>query len=108
MGGAITVFPPTRELMGGALAEFNLQELAETPVWKLSFGQKKALSFCVLSLVKRDIWILDEPFAGLDNDLTDKVKKLFCEFNDGGGIIIATSHTVKGFDGFNTTIKELL
>jgi heme exporter protein A len=74
------------------LSEYDLLDHIDTPVWKLSFGQKKALSFCALRLIKRDIWLLDEPFAGLD---VDKKKTFFRQINDfldSGGIVIITSH----------------
>jgi len=83
------------------LKEFYLAELVDKPIWKLSFGKKKALTFCAISTVKRNIWILDEPFAGLDKEITVKVKEMFNEFIVSGGTIVATSHTDKPFGEFS-------
>ena len=67
-------------------------ELEEIPIWKLSFGQKKALSFCALKLVYRDIWVLDEPFAGLDIEMIKALHTLIRKHVNRGGIVIITSH----------------
>ncbi|MCL2064807.1 MAG: ATP-binding cassette domain-containing protein [Candidatus Cloacimonetes bacterium] len=74
------------------LKEYYLGDLIEKPIWKLSFGKKKALAFCVLSIIQRNIWVLDEPFAGMDNELSKKINELFVDFLTKGGIIIGTSH----------------
>ena len=67
------------------LQEFNVPDL---PIWKLSFGQKKALSFAVLKLCPRTIWILDEPFAGLDANMKEKLCELINDFRQTGGVVI--------------------
>jgi ABC-type transport system involved in cytochrome c biogenesis ATPase subunit len=74
------------------LEVFLLKSYQTTPIWKLSFGKKKALAFSILSIIKRPIWILDEPFAGLDLELSKLLKKLFREHLNTG-IILATSHS---------------
>jgi heme exporter protein A len=84
------------------LNEFLLGGLIDMPVWKLSFGKKKALAFCCISVIKRDIWILDEPFAGLDSEMHVVIKNMLHEFINSGGIIIATSHSDEGFECFKT------
>jgi len=84
------------------LDKFLLGDMIDRPIWKLSFGKKKALAFCCLDLIKRDIWVLDEPFAGLDAEIIQVIKIMFHEFVGNGGIIISTSHTDKGFEEFKT------
>ena len=89
------------------LCEFLLDDYIDMPVWRLSFGKKKALAFCCISAIKRDIWVLDEPFAGLDSDMIVVVKNLCKAFIEGGGIIIATSHTDEDFLDLNTKYTKL-
>jgi heme exporter protein A len=71
---------------------FGLSDVLDTPVWKLSFGQKKALSFCGLLTCHRDIWLLDEPLSGLDKVMIEKFLEICKKHVNSGGIVIATSH----------------
>ena len=96
-----------RRFITEKLNEFYLAELVDRPIWKLSFGKKKALAFCALSAINRSIWVLDEPFAGLDKEISRKVVEMFKEFVSGGGIIIATSHTNSGFEDFDVMRYDL-
>ena len=89
------------------LSEFLLNDYIDMPVWKLSFGKKKALAFCCISTIKRAIWVLDEPFAGLDRDMIVVVKKILHEFLEKGGIVIATSHSNEGYEDFNVKRFEV-
>ena len=43
------------------LEYLNLSRIIDAPVSYLSFGQKKKLSFARLIMIKRKIWLLDEP-----------------------------------------------
>ena len=59
----------------------------------LSHGQKKIASLVQLSLLKNKIWVLDEPFTGLDQTIIDSfIKKIESHVADGGAVII-TSHS---------------
>jgi ABC-type multidrug transport system ATPase subunit len=82
------------------LREFNLSEQIESPVWKLSFGQKKALAYSALRISNKKIWLLDEPFIGMDDNIKQVIIGLFIDFMSKGGTIIVTSHTDNEFSGF--------
>ena len=53
--------------------------------YQLSFGQKKKLQLLLLILVNKPVWILDDPFSGLDSKsikdvntlLKKKLEKMF-------------------------------
>ena len=48
-----------------------------------------------LSLLKNKIWVLDEPFTGLDQNIIDIfIKKIDQHIADGGTVVI-TSHNQK-------------
>ena len=85
-----------KSLADSILTQFKLYEHKDTPVWNLSFGQKKILSIAGIVSVPRSIWVLDEPFSGLDEDHRLLLTDLLSTFIGNGGIIISTSHTVEG------------
>ena len=60
--------------------------------YQLSFGQKKKLQLLLLMLVNKPIWILDDPFNGLDNDTILKITKLLSKKVNSKGTIIIASH----------------
>ena len=60
--------------------------------YQLSFGQKKKLQLLLLMLVNKPIWILDDPFNGLDNATIHKITKLLSKKVNSKGTIIIASH----------------
>ena len=60
--------------------------------YQLSFGQKKKLQLLLLMLVYKPIWILDDPFIGLDNDTIIKITTLLSKKVENKGTIIIASH----------------
>ena len=60
--------------------------------YQLSFGQKKKLQLLLLMLVNKPIWILDDPFNGLDNDTIVKITTLLSKKAENKGLIIIASH----------------
>jgi len=60
--------------------------------YQLSFGQKKKLQLLLLMLVNKPIWILDDPFNGLDNDTIVKITTLLSKKAENKGAIIIASH----------------
>ena len=60
--------------------------------YQLSFGQKKKLQLLLLMLVNKPVWILDDPFSGLDSKSIQNLNTLFEKKLENKGIIILTSH----------------
>ncbi|MEA2104619.1 MAG: ABC transporter ATP-binding protein [Candidatus Cloacimonadota bacterium] len=52
-----------------ALHRFHLQDYAQSPVWEMSSGQIKRIGLSALLLANEQFWMLDEPSAGLDDNL---------------------------------------
>ena len=74
---------------------YNIKDKFITKVKYLSHGQKKIVSLVQLSLLKNKIWVLDEPFTGLDQNIIDIfIKKIDLHIADGGTVVI-TSHNQK-------------
>ena len=90
-----------RDFLGGgdlasALSAVNLASLADYPVALLSEGQKRRLALARLALVKRPIWLLDEPSVGLDAASQKLLVSLMRRHLKTNGIIIAATHVPLG------------
>ena len=69
--------------------DWGLSELIDAPIEYLSLGQKQRLALSKLDILDADLWLLDEPYHGLDQDgqtiLNNKIKQ---KISDGGAVII--------------------
>lgn len=57
-----------------------------------SFGQQRKISLACIMASKRPVWILDEPFTGLDDAAKIILNRCFQEKINQGGAIILASH----------------
>lgn len=75
-----------------ALDQAGLQDLDHRPVGKLSTGQRRRLGLMRLALAPRALWLLDEPFSGLDDTARGAVRTQITRHREGGGIVVMASH----------------
>jgi heme exporter protein A len=75
-----------------ALARMGLAGREDLPVRWLSQGQKRRAAIARLLVAERPLWVLDEPFAGLDRASTVTVEALLQEHLADGGMAILTTH----------------
>lgn len=71
---------------------FRLEKCKDIPFQNLSTGQKKKASFFRILLQPRSIWLLDEPFSGLDKKSVILFHILIGEHLKNNGLVILTSH----------------
>ncbi|HUN67728.1 MAG TPA: cytochrome c biogenesis heme-transporting ATPase CcmA [Burkholderiales bacterium] len=76
-----------------ALDCLGIARLAALPARYLSQGQRKRAALARLAL-SPDVmlWLLDEPFAALDDEAIDRVSALCADHVAAGGILVLTSH----------------
>ena len=74
-------------------------ELPNKFVENCSEGQRKRISLARLSLMKRNIWLLDEPTTNLDLIGKEKFLELLTSHLETGGISIIATHEPSQFDG---------
>ncbi|NJM14177.1 MAG: ATP-binding cassette domain-containing protein [Bacteroidales bacterium] len=73
------------------LFDLPLDKLTET----YSTGMKKKLAFMGLISLNRNIYILDEPFNGIDLETVQKIKALLIKLKENNKTIIITSHILE-------------
>jgi len=77
----------------GALEALGIARLAALPARYLSQGQRKRAALTRLALSARvPLWLLDEPFAALDDDALGRVSRLCASHLAAGGLLVLTSH----------------
>lgn len=81
-----------------ALAMLGLSRLRDLPAQFLSHGQRRRLAFARLLVVRRPIWLLDEPTASMDERGRACVREQIRDHCHRGGIVVAASHENLGPD----------
>ncbi len=85
--------------VAAALEGIGLTGLAEVPARVLSAGQRRRLALARLFLAPADLWLLDEPTVGLDEDSIGRLLTgLAAHRRDGGRVVVAT-HTAIDLPG---------
>lgn len=66
--------------------------LTDVPVAKISAGQRRRVALAVAAARRPELWLLDEPHAGLDREGRDIVDDLIGRASDAGGTVLIASH----------------
>ncbi len=75
-----------------ALAQMEIEDLADIPVRKLSSGQRRRVALSVLLITQARLWILDEPFTSLDGSSRLVVKQMIEAHACTGGLTVIVTH----------------
>lgn len=75
-----------------ALERMGLARLGRRPARTLSAGQKRRAALSRLLIVRRPLWLLDEPLSGLDSEGLALLGQLMNEHIAGEGAMVVTSH----------------
>lgn len=80
----------------GALDQLDLTgRLADVPVRRLSAGQKRRTSLACLVARRAEIWLLDEPHAGLDAAGRDELDATLRRAAASGATVMVASHELE-------------
>ncbi|MGH8997275.1 MAG: heme ABC exporter ATP-binding protein CcmA, partial [Acidimicrobiales bacterium] len=66
--------------------------LAKTPAGALSAGQRRRVALATLVARAPELWLLDEPHAGLDPSARGLLAELIAEAVAGGSAVVFSSH----------------
>ena len=84
------------ELVEPALARFALDgRLREVIAGKLSSGQRRRVALAALAARAPEVWLLDEPHAGLDSETRDTVDVLITDAAASGATVLFASHELE-------------
>lgn len=75
-----------------ALTDMDLQALSEIPVRFLSTGQRKRTSIARVLASNAAIWLLDEPYNGLDSASCARLDQAILKHAAAGGIVLVAAH----------------
>ncbi len=84
------------------------QRLAKVPVGKLSAGQKRRTALACLVARRAELWLLDEPHAGLDAVGRDELDTTLREATAAGATIIVASHELERAGALATRLVEVV
>ena len=89
----------------GALARMGLDErLLSLPVSRLSAGQRRRASLAALAVRRPQLWLLDEPHAGLDQTGRDVVDELISDAVAAGATVLVASHELDRVRSLNPRV----
>ena len=78
--------------IGGALSLVGIADLRDQLVGSLSTGQRRRAALAVVAVRRPQLWLLDEPHAGLDQSGRDVVDGLIAGAVDAGATVVVASH----------------
>ncbi|MDW7615661.1 ATP-binding cassette domain-containing protein [Peribacillus simplex] len=77
-----------------AMAQTEVTELKDRPTHFLSLGQKKRVAIAGVLAMEPDVWLLDEPTAGLDPYFSRQIMALLDSIHHPDKTIILSTHDV--------------
>lgn len=75
-----------------ALVAMNLDGLVDVPCRMLSSGQKRRAAIARVIASGADLWLLDEPTAGLDSASSALLARAMAAHRAAGGLVVAAVH----------------
>ena len=77
------------------LERFEISDLATSPATEISGGQLKLVELARAMLAKPDILLLDEPVAGVNPTLANKLSTFITDLNDEGITFLIIEHDLE-------------
>jgi heme ABC exporter ATP-binding subunit CcmA len=82
--------------------------LADMPVNKLSAGQRRRTALACLVARRAELWLLDEPHAGLDAAARNELDSTLRDAAAAGATIVVASHELERAGALSTRIVEVV
>ncbi len=89
--------------VGGALDRLGLPpRLRDVPTDRLSAGQRRRVALAAIVVRRPELWLLDEPHAGLDSDGREIVDSIVTAAAAAGAAVVLASHEAGPAGGLAT------
>ena len=87
--------------------QMNIFHLRNQKINNLSFGEKRKIALLRIFQSQTKLWIMDEPFLGLDADSVATIKELFFQHIENKGTIILSNHQEKISNSAKVQLEDL-
>jgi heme ABC exporter ATP-binding subunit CcmA len=99
----------TRDEIGASLARMGLDgRLASVPVGRLSAGQRRRTALACLVARRAELWLLDEPHAGLDAAGRDELDRTLRDASAAGATVMVASHELERAGALASRVVEVV
>lgn len=76
------------------LAQVGIEDKAHVKAGELSYGQQKLLEIARCMATNADIFLLDEPAAGVNPTLLEKIKAIILQLHQSGKTLVIVEHNM--------------
>ncbi|WP_197019160.1 cytochrome c biogenesis heme-transporting ATPase CcmA [Thioalkalivibrio sp. HK1] len=90
---------PTGTPIDEALDRLGMGAFGDTPVRRLSAGQRQRVALARLLVCKARLWVLDEPFTALDVQGIEAIGSMITDHGKEGGAVLMSSHQPISLEG---------
>jgi manganese/zinc/iron transport system ATP- binding protein len=87
--------PRERQLAAESLARVGLADLAGRQIGKLSGGQQQRVFLARALAQQADVYMLDEPMAGVDAKSQELIFGVLSELRDAGRLVVVVHHDLR-------------
>jgi heme ABC exporter ATP-binding subunit CcmA len=99
----------TDEEVAAAMSRLDVDgRLRDVPVRSLSAGQKRRTALACLVARRAELWLLDEPHAGLDATGRDELDSVLRQAVSSGATVIVASHELERAGGLADRIVDVV
>lgn len=77
------------------LEEFGIAHVANNPAYALSGGERRRTEICRALAIEPKVFLLDEPFAGIDPIAVTEIQEMVAHLKDRGIGVLVTDHNVR-------------
>lgn len=89
-----------KEIAWKALEEMGMQDYAKRQISQLSGGQRQRVFIARALCQKAEIYIMDEPFAGVDRKTETAIAEKLFEFQQAGKTLVCVHHDLNTLDKY--------
>lgn len=93
---------------GAEVSGALLDATPELPAGMLSLGQRKRVGLALAVLHLPPVWVLDEPFNGLDAASAVRLRAAIATHLVDGGVVLCATHDENALGQFDATVLEIV